>query len=170
VGDALMAHAPETRAAVRAGYIYQRLTVEQAAERQGVSIATARRWKAQDAVGGDDWDSARTASSMATQSTRTMVDMVLADFLTNYQATMEAVRGEQMAALEKAEAMSRLADAFTKTMAAVAKASPELARYSVATEILQELAAFVREHHPDRIEVVLELLEPFAQHIARIYG
>lgn len=165
-----MAHAPETKAAVRAGYVYQKLTLEQAAERADVSAATARRWKTQAAATGDDWDAARSASSLSSQSTRTIADMVLQDFLANYQATMEAVRGGEIPPLQKAEVMSRLADAFTKTMSAIAKASPEMARYAVATELLQDLASFVREDFPDHVDALIEILEPFAAHIARKYG
>jgi phage gpG-like protein len=51
-----------------------------------------------------------------------IAQIVLADFLVLHQATMEQLKDAgDVAPLEKAEAISRLSDAFHKTMAAVAK-------------------------------------------------
>src|SRR3546814_725803 len=97
--------------------------------------------------------------------------MILDDYLTLHQATIEDVKAAaEIDPLKKAEVLSRLADAFTKTMSAVAKASPDLGRLAVATELLQDLAAFVREHFPDHAHALVEVLEPFAAEAARKYG
>jgi hypothetical protein len=100
-----------------------------------------------------------------------IAQMVLADFLTLHQATMDQLRDERdVPALDKAEAISRLSDAFHKTMAAVAKAAPELGRYAVATELLQLLAVFVRDRFPQHGAAMAEVLEPFAGFVAEKYG
>lgn len=165
-----MAHPPETRQAVRRAYIYDRLDLEAAAAKHEVGYATARRWKTQAAAAGDDWDKARAATSLSAGSTSTVAQLVLSDFLANYQATMEDLRSAEVPAMDKAEALSRMADAFTKTMSAVAKASPEMARFAVANELLQDLAVFVRDQHPEHLQAVIEILEPFGVFIAKKYG
>lgn len=165
-----MAHPPETRQAIRQAYIFARLDLEAAAAKHGVGYATARRWKTQAAATGDDWDKARAVTSMSANSTATVAQLVLADFLANYQSTMEALRDAEIPALDKAEALSRMADAFTKTMAAVAKASPDMARFAVANELLQDLAAFVRDHQPEHLQAIVDILDPFAVFVAKKYG
>ncbi|WP_413207984.1 DUF1804 family protein [Rhodospirillum sp. A1_3_36] len=166
-----MAHDPETREAVRAGYVFQRLTLEQAAGKAGVGLATARRWKSRAAAAGDDWDKARATYSLSGEGASTIAQLVLADFLTMYQATVEAVRDNpNVPAMDRAEMLSRLADAFQKTMSAVAKAAPELGRYAVAGELLGDLATFVAERYPQHMAAVHEIMEPFAVQMARKYG
>ncbi len=166
-----MAHAPETRAAVRQSYIYDRLGLEAAAERHGVPLGTARRWKAQADGTGDDWDKARSVNAMTAAGAGAIAQIVLNDFMTLHQATVQALNEDgKTPPLARAEAMSRLADAFTKTMAAVAKAAPDLGRYAVAGELLQDLAAFVRDRYPEHGQALAEILEPFAAHVAEKYG
>ncbi|SMF85802.1 Protein of unknown function [Tistlia consotensis] len=166
-----MAHPPEIRAKLRAAYVYDRLPLETAAEKCGVSYATARRWKSDAEAEGDDWERARSAARLAGDGIRQVTQMILDDYLTLHQATIEDVKaGSEIGPLQKAEVLSRLADAFTKTMSAVAKASPELGRLAVATELLQDLAGFVRNHFPHHAEALVEVLEPFAAEAARKYG
>ncbi len=43
-------------------------------------------------------------------------------------------------------------------------------RFAVANEMLRDLAQFVREHHPDQVDALLEILEPFAAFLAKKYG
>ena len=166
-----MAHDAETRQAVRAAFIYEKRDLGTAAEQHGVARGTAQRWKAQAAEAGDDWDSARAAASLSQNDTRTIAELVLADFLTVYQATMAEIQDTpDMPPASKVEYLSKMADAYTKTMSAVAKASPDLGRYAVATELLRDLAIFTREQYPDHLEVILELLEPFAAVVAKKYN
>lgn len=165
-----MAHPPETRQAVRRAYVYDRLDLEAAAARHEVGYATARRWKTQAAASGDDWDKARAATSLSAGSANTVAQLVLADFMANYQATMEDLRSAEVPAMDKAEALSKMADAFTKTMSAVSKAAPEMARFAVASELVKDLATFTREQHPEHLDAVMDLLEPFGVYVAKKYG
>jgi hypothetical protein len=166
-----MAHGPEVKQAVRAAYIFDRLTVEQAAERAEVGVATARRWKTQATALGDDWDKARGAHALSREGAGTVARLVLADFLTVHQSTVDGLREEQgISPLAKAEALSRLSDAFTKTMNAVSKASPEMARFSVANELLRDLGSFVREEYPEQVDLMLDILGSFSAYVARKYG
>lgn len=166
-----MAHDPETRQAARAAYVFQRMSLEAVADRLGIGIATVRRWRTQAAATGDDWDKARAAASLSAEGAGTIAQLVLSDFLTLYQGTVGDLRDDPaIPAMDRAEALSRLADAFTKTMNAVAKASPDLARFAVANELLRDLAGFVREHHPEHMDAVLEIIDPFSTHVAKTYG
>jgi Protein of unknown function (DUF1804) len=163
-----MAHPPESRAAVRRLYVVDRQPLEVAAERVGVPHSTARKWKNVDAASGDDWDRARAASALSSSGASTVAQLVLHDFLVLHQATVEALSADgTISPLARAEAMSRLADAFTKTISAVAKAAPDLGAFAVATEILQMQADFVRTHYPQHIEAFLEVLPPFGTVLAQ---
>ncbi len=166
-----MAHKPEVKAAVRDAYVVGKLPLEQAASRHGVPFGTARKWRAATEAAGDDWDRSRAAHSLTHAGVGTIVQVVLADYLSLHQATVESLKADtSIPALARAEAMSRLADAFTKTMSASAKAAPELGSFAVATELLQDLAAFVRTRFPGHASVMAEILEPFALETARKYG
>lgn len=166
-----MAHPPEMRQRVRALYVHDRLSLEAAADRAGVPLGTARRWKGQAEAEGDDWERARSAASLSQAGAGAIAQIVLQDFLTLHQAVVEEVKNlPAEGALAKAEAMSRLADAFTKTMSAVAKAAPDLGRYAVATELLQDLARFVTAKYPQHAPALTEVLEPFALDTAQRYG
>lgn len=166
-----MAHPPEIRAKVRAAYVHDRMPLEAAAERHGISYPTARRWKSDAENNGDDWERARSAARLAGDGVQHVAQMILEDYLHLHQATVEGVKSaDNIAPLAKAEVLSRLADAFTKTMSAVGKASPELSRLAVATDVLQRLAKYVGSNHPHLAEALLEVLEPFAADLARDYG
>jgi hypothetical protein len=166
-----MARPPEDKAAVRRGYVVDKLDLEPAAAAAGVPYHTARKWKTADAAAGDDWDKARAAHSLTSAGAGTIAQLVLHDFLQMYQATVDAVREDaSLPAMQRAETLSRLADAFQKTMSAVAKAAPELGRFAVATELLQDLAQFVAAEFPGHRSVLVEILEPFGAFVARKYG
>lgn len=166
-----MAHGEDVKTTLRAAYIFDRLPLEAAAEKVGVPLGTARRWKGLAAAQGDDWDKARAAAGLTSAGTGLIAQMILTDFLSLHQATMEQLRSEvDTPAIVKAEAISRLTDAFHKTMSAVAKAAPDLGRYAVATELLQLLAIFVRDRFPQHGAAFAEVLEPFAAHVGDKYG
>ena len=131
-------HAPEKRAIVRAGYVFSRQPLGVAAAAAEVSIATARRWKAEAEHGGDDWDKARSVAVLADSGRATIVQGVITDYLSLHQATIEQLKdAESVSALERAEALSRLADAFGKVMSAAGKASPEMGRLATATDVMR---------------------------------
>ncbi len=163
-----MAHPPEARRAVRDAYVVDKLDLEAAAARAGVPYDTARKWKGADP---NDWDKARAAHSLTGAGAGTIAQLVLHDFLIMYQATVDDVKADcDMSAKDKAETLSRLADAFQKTISAVAKAAPDLGRYAVATELLADLAGFVATDFPQHRAALVDILEPFGAFVARKYG
>lgn len=166
-----MGYGPEVIRKVRAAYIHEALPLEQAADREGVGGRTAARWKAKAQEAGDDWDRARTAARLSGESLEQINQALLEQFLTFHKATMEAVQADKkMPPSEKVAAISRLADAFNKTMNAVSKSAPELSRLAVASDVLQRLGRYVAEHHPGHAAALLEVLEPFGEELVKVYG
>lgn len=166
-----MAHPPEIRHKLRAAYVYDRLPLESAAEKCGIGYATARRWKAEAESDGDDWERGRSAARLAGDGMAHVVQMMLDDYLILHQSAIDGMKSDQtITPMIKAETLSRLADAFTKTMSAIGKVSPELSRLAVATDVLQRLAKFVTIFHPHMSESFLEILEPFAGELAKEYN
>lgn len=166
-----MAHPKETRDAVRRAFVFDRLTLEIAAMKAGVSYGTARRWKADAAETGDDWDKAQSAQLIAGGSLEEIARGVLAGLVTQYQATMEELtRTEDVKPLEKTKLLASLADSFQKTVSASKKILPETNELAVAMDVLQRLATFVKNNRPDHIQVFAEILEPFGHELSKAYG
>jgi hypothetical protein len=168
-----MAHPPEKRSQLRSLYIHKGMGLEHAAQRLVVSPRTASRWKQESMDQGDDWDKARAAHHLAGEGAEAVARAVLEDFLGLFQVVMEEVKGEKgkkLAPIEKAEAISRLADAYTKTTRAIQRSAPELNRLAVASEVLQLLVRYVRAHAPQTAPALLEVLEPFGDELVKHYG
>lgn len=166
-----MAHGQEIRSAVRSTFIYQRLSLEAAAQRAGVSFGTASRWKREALDAGDDWDRARSAAMLSGQGAEAVTQAVLEQFVTLFQSTMQGLKEDTKAtALSKAEALSRLSDAYNKTMSAVAKGSPKLNKLAVAMEVIQLLANYIRDHHAHLAEPFTEMLSGFAEKLTEAFG
>lgn len=166
-----MAYSAEVIAAVRAGYVHERQPLEAAARRHGVPDRTVRRWKADAAEAGDNWDQARAAGALAGGSRELLMQAVIEDYIALHQATQRALLdGTGLNPLERAEALGRLADAFAKTMAAVGKASPALSEIAITGRVLQDLAGWVQREAPEAAEALLSVLEPFGRWASREYG
>ena len=165
-----MAHAPETRSAARAAYIHEAQPLEAVAERLKVAVGTLSRWKRDALESGDDWDKARAAARLAGQGAEAVAAAVLEDFVLLFQSTLTEIKGGNIPPLAKAEAISRLSDAYHKTTAAAAKGSPKLSRLAVAMDVLQLLADYIRSHRPQHAAAFAEILEPFGAELARAYG
>ncbi|MCC7413354.1 MAG: DUF1804 family protein [Gammaproteobacteria bacterium] len=165
-----MAHAPEIRQAVRRSYVAERLSLEAAADKHQVSYHTARNWKARARIDGDDWDRARAAARMAAGGLGDLTTQVLEDFALLFSSTMEEIESGEYSGIQKAEAMSRLADAWTKTVRAAGGGDNRIAKLAVALEVLERLVAFIQQHYPQHAAALLAVLEPFGQQLNQVYG
>ncbi|WP_420996228.1 DUF1804 family protein [Cupriavidus sp. 30B13] len=166
-----MAHPKEIRDAVRRAYVFDRLTLEIAAMKAGVSYGTARRWKADAAETGDDWDRAQSAQLIAGGTLEDIARGVLAGLVTQYQSTMEELsRTDDVKPLEKTKLLASLADSFQKTVSASKKILPETNELAIAMDVLQRLAAWVKNNKPEHIQIFAEMLEPFGVELSRAYG
>lgn len=166
-----MAHGRETRAAARSAYVHEALTLDAIARRHGVAIGTLSRWKRIAADEGDDWDRARAAARLSGEGSEAVTRAVLEDFVLLFQSTLTDVKtSADIKPLAKAEVISRLSDAYNKTMSAVAKSNPRLNKLSIAMQVMQSLAAFIRAHYPKHTAAFAEILEPFGEDLAKAYG
>jgi len=165
-----MAHPKETKIAVRRSYVYDRLTLESAAEKHNVSYHTARAWKKKSGLNGDDWDTARTASRMASGNLGDNTNPILEEFAILFQSTIEALKKDEADPLKKAEALSRLSDAYSKIMKAAGGGNSKIAELSIALKVLEALSKHIREAHPNQLEAFTIILEQFAPKVGELFG
>lgn len=166
-----MAYPPETRHQARTAYVRDLLPLDKIAVRLRVGERTLARWKLDSLNDGDDWDRARTAVRVSPENLEAMSQVLLEQFLVLHQATLEEVKNDKdMKPGEKVEAITRLADAFTKTMKAASRSAPQLSQLAIAGDVINRLARFVVEHHPEEGKALLVVLEPFGAELVKIYG
>ena len=166
-----MAHPDETRRAVRAAFVFDQLGLEVAALKFDVPIATARRWKREDKAAGNDWDKARSAQLIAGGGIEDVVRQTLAVVVQQVQATVDSIQAApDMQPADKVQMLASLADAYNKLMAASKRLMPETDKFAVATDVVQRLAEFVTKKKPSLAAEFVELLEPFGEELAKVYG
>ncbi|MCL2306728.1 MAG: DUF1804 family protein [Proteobacteria bacterium] len=166
-----MAASTQQRFAARGLYVYQRESVDKIARKIHVNTRTVARWKSDARKEGDDWDMARTAHSVSAQGTAAVSAAIMEDFMLLFQATMQGLKEDEKATpMQKAETLSRLSDAYNKTMAAAAKSSPALNKMAVALEVLHDLVEFIKTDAPQHAQALLEIIEPFGVYISKKYG
>ena len=165
-----MAHAPDTVARVRLAYIRDRMPITAIADRFGVARGTVARWKEKAAAQGDDWDRARTVSSLMGQGHDSVIMLLVEDQVRMHQAVMEDLKtGDAVDPVQKVKLLATLADAFTKTMNAAARSSPQVSKLAVAQDVLHRLSDFVIHHFPEHAEAFVQILEPFGKALGQVY-
>lgn len=166
-----MAHGPEIRAAARAAYIYEGQSLDAIGDRLKLGIGTVARWKRQALETGDDWERARGAARLSGQGAEAVTAAVLEDFVLLFQSTLAEVKADpEIKAINKAEILSRMSDAYHKTISAAGKSNPKLNKLAVAMEVLEVLGEFVRLKHPRHGAAFAEIIEPFGAELAKTYG
>jgi len=165
-----VAYSKAIKEAVKAAYVNARLPLEAAAQKVGVSYSTAQSWKRKAREEGDDWDRARQAVRMSTGQLGDITTQLLEDFAILFQTTVGQIKDAEVNPLAKAEAISRLSDAYTKTMRAATKGAPEIGRLAMALEVLDKLGKFVQAEFPQHADALIEVLEPFGKQVAASYG
>lgn len=166
-----MAHGDEARRAVRAAYVFDQLGLEVAAQQAGVPLPTARRWLRDAKAGGDDWNRARAAQLIAGGGIEEIARQTMAAFAQQMQATLAALQGdESLPPAERAKLIASVGDAFTKLMAGHKRLMPETDKLAVAMDVLKRLLDFVRARAPQHAVALAEVLEPFADELAKAYG
>lgn len=167
-----MAHPKETRLALRAAFLGG-LPLEQAATKTAVALATARRWKAEAAAEGDDWDKFQAASLIiAGGGFDQAMGRVAAGVILRCEALLERISEDlDIDPVEATRAVASLTDSLAKAHAAAKRLMPQTDRYAVAMDVIKRLAehAMVRKPGPFAGELV-ELLEAFGVDLAKAYG
>jgi hypothetical protein len=165
-----MAHDTAKRQALRRAYVVDRQPLNAAASLLGVSYSTARQWKGAAAQRGDDWDRARLAEEIGDGGVKALTRLVLEEFIPLFKSTIAAIKADKLDGIEKTEAISRLSDAYVKTVKASGAVDPAIAKLSWAMDVLRLLAQFTAQHFPQHQEALLEVLEPFGEQLAQEYG
>lgn len=159
-----MAFDPKVRAFVRRYYVFDRLTLEQAAQKANVSFNTARRWKADAKANGDDWDKVRDATIMAGGEADELSQSLLTGFLIEYRSTMTALKDDsELSSKEKVALLSCLADSFTKMTVASKRLLPEVSELAVALKTVELLGEYLQKSHPKLLGDFLEVLTGFGE-------
>lgn len=165
-----MAHDAKKRTELRRRYVTDRQPLNAAAVLTKVSYATARDWKRQASGRGDCWDRARQAEDVGQGGVKALTRMVLEEFIPLFKSTIEAIRNGDFDAIEKAEAISRLSDAYSKTVKASGAVDPSIAKLGWAIDVIKMLAEFTAERFSQHQSALLEVLEPFGETLAAEYG
>ena len=166
-----MAHDAETKRKARSAYVFQGLSLEAAAQHAAVSFGTASRWKREAKAEGDDWDKARNAALLSAQGSEAVTQAVLEQFVTLFQTTLEQLKNDTtVSPLSKSEAISRLSDAYNKTMNAVSKGSPKLNKLAIAMDVINLQANFIRDQYPNLTVQFSEMLAHFGEKITEAFA
>ena len=84
-----------------------------------------------------------------------------------FQITLDDVKkSDDIKPLDRAEVISRLSDAFAKTMSAAAKGSPKLNKLAIAMEVLQLLVKYIQSERPDLVGQFSDVLGGFGEKLA----
>lgn len=166
-----MAYPTKRITEARSAYVYDALNLEGVSRKTNIPLGTIRRWKDAAKENGDDWDKARAAARLSAQGAEAVTAAVMEDFVLLFQSTLEDVKNSKdIKPLDKAEVLSRISDAYSKTMNAVAKGNPKMNKLSVAMEVLQLLAKHIQNDRPDLIEPFAALLGSFGEKLTEMFG
>lgn len=166
-----MAYSKETRLAIRSNYINKGYSLKAACASEDVPYETGRSWKRSAKASGDDWDQARAAGKISQGGIASLTAAVIEEFVTLFQSTLDELKSaENIQPMQKAEAISRLSDAYTKTVKAAGSSSPSLSRLAVAMDLIKRQADFIKEHFPQHFDTFVEILEPFGEVVSREFS
>ncbi|MBF0368571.1 MAG: DUF1804 family protein [Magnetococcales bacterium] len=165
-----MAHTSKTRSKLRRRFI-EGGDLAVVAERLGVAIATARRWRREALKSGDDWQQARDAFLLAGKGRRSTMRQGVEKYMGVYLKAVEALEAaDDLEPLERTDALAKLADSFNKITGSVAKLDAKLATLGVAMETVEKLGDFIKSDFPQHAGAFLEVLEPFGERLAKDHG
>lgn len=159
----------DIRRKARSDYVYRRMMQSTIAAAYGLSEATVGRWKKAAKDKGDDWDKARTAHVIAGEGVEVVVSSVVEDFMIQAQAILDEIKNGEHTTQDKVKMLVHLSDAMTKMAASAKRFAPKVSELGVAQDVMAKLLEFVRENFPQHAATILEIIEPFGEHLAEIY-
>ena len=165
-----MAYPKAVREKLRKAYVFGQLSLEIAAIQINVPIVTARRWKTDAKVAGDDWDKVKAAHIMAGGGLDEIGREILTGFLLQYRTTMEQLNASNLPADAKVSLLASLSDAFNKTIAANKRILPETTPLATALEVLKLQADYIQANHPEALESFIKILDGFGMELEKRYG
>ncbi|WP_288960030.1 DUF1804 family protein [uncultured Sulfitobacter sp.] len=159
----------ELKRKARSDYVFRRFTQATIAAAYGISEATVGRWKRAAKAQGDDWDRARTAHVIAGEGVEAVVSSVVEDFMMQAQSILDEIKSGNHSTTEKVAMLVSLSDAMTKMAASAKRFAPKVSELGVAQDVMSKLLDFVRDEFPHHASAILEIIEPFGEHLAEIY-
>lgn len=154
-----MAHPKETKAAVRADYIGG-MPLDLAAVKNGVPVVTVRRWKADAADKGDDWDKFQRASLLVSGGGfDAAMGRAAAAFVLRVEATLEVLSGSEGNPMDVAKAMASLADSLMKAKAVAKALMPETDQLAIENAAVKAYVELLVKRHPSAAEAALDALD-----------
>lgn len=156
----MMAHDEKTKAYVRRYYVFDCLTLEQAAEKAKVSYNTARRWKKEAEARGDNWDTVRDANTMASGKVEDVARGMLTTFVIYFEKTMEELRhAENLPVSEKAKLIQGLGDSYSKMVASSKRLLPDVSELATAWKVIEMVTNLIKTKKPDLLPAFLSVLD-----------
>lgn len=166
-----MAYPAKMITVVRAAFVYEALNLDAIAEKFNVPRSTLMRWKRVAQQNGDDWERARSAARLSSQGMESVTRVVLEELVLQFQSTLEQIKAApDIKPADKVDLLSSLSDAYSKTVASMAKANPKLDKLSFAAHILRDLVQYVQTRHPQHAMAMEQVLMPFSEEIGKRYG
>lgn len=164
-----MAKSADVRALLRKHYVFDRLSLEQAAKMTAVAYTTAKRWKDKAEREGDDWDKLRSASTLSGGDIEQLSQQILTEMLVQFNAVLDLIKADtDMPAAKRVDLLSSLMDNIHKSMSAMRKFLPEANSLSIGMLVLRGLVEFVQDKFPQHGSVLVEILEPFGDVLPKI--
>lgn len=159
-----MAHPKETKAAVRADYIGG-MPLDLAAVKNNVPAVTARRWKADAADKGDDWDKFQRASLLVSGGGfDAAMGRAAAAFVLRVEATLGMLSAiENADPLDIAKAMASLADSLMKAKAVAKALMPETDQLAIENAAVKAYVELLVKRNPSAAEAALDALDCYSQ-------
>lgn len=153
-------------------YIYDQLTLKEAAEQIGVPFRTCINWKNAAKRDGDDWDRVRDLHYVSEEATKNRLMRLAARFFRRVEVVMERLENEDSEATvgDEISQLTSLADTLIKIANSIRNQSEQVDRLNVALEVVRKVVAYVGQHHPEHAQVMAEILEPLATELAKEYG
>ena len=165
-----MSHSADVKQSIRQSFI-SGVNLKQASADANISYQTVRTWKIKALQDGDDWDKLRAAYRMSAGGMKAMGQEVLESFALMFvRAIADLERAENIDPLDRAEAIARLSDAYTKTMKAASIGNNEISALGIAMDVLKHQVEFIKKKHPKLLTSFMQILEPFAKELGRVYG
>lgn len=158
-----MAHPKETKAAVRADYIGG-MPLDLAAVKNSVPVVTARRWKADAADKGDDWDKFQRASLLVSGGGfEAAMGRAAAAAVLRVEATLDVLSNtDDVNPMDVAKAMASLADSLTKVRAVARTLMPETDQLAIENAAVKAYVELLVKKHPSAAQEALDTLDLYS--------
>lgn len=159
-----MAYSKDKIHEVRKLYVFNRFSLDKAADVANVSYATAQRWKKEAKKQGDDWDKLRAAHTMAQGDIEALGTQIMTNFVVTFKSAMDEIQANgQIDPEKKVKLLASVSDSYVKAVAANQKTMPEVSKLAVALQVVELLGKYIGEHKPEILTVFMEVLEPFGE-------